>query len=414
MDWRITTLESGLRVITIHRPGTRTVAARLYVRAGSRYDGSCSGLAHLLEHMLFKGTAARSPREFYAAVEARGGEINASTTREYVSLYTLTLARDLPLALELLADLAIRPALAEDAFLNEKPVVLQEVLRAKDRAGVLSDLFVQALWQRHPLRGLVLGTLEGLRDLELASLRAFHRRRYVAGDALLVICGDVEPEAALPLARAAFAGFPAGPEQPPEPVEESPLAERRLAHLEKDIAQTHLLIGVPTVGMKHPDRSPLKVVELALGMGGSGRLYQRLREEQGLVYSVNTITANYEDAGFLGVRAACAPENVGAVREAILTEWDALRRGGIGERELRAVKGNYGGTLARHFETNLAVAGIFGIEGLLHRVEPFDEAVARIEAVTQAQVLDAAKRYLSREHYVLATLGRGGAGPGGE
>lgn len=423
MNWQITALENGLRVITIHRPGTRTVAARVYVRAGSRYDGPHSGLAHFLEHMLFKGTATRSPRQIYAAIEACGGEINATTTREYASLRTVTLARDLPLALELLADVVTRPALAEDAFLNEKLVVLQEIQQANDRIEVLYDLFVQTLWQQHPLRGPVLGTLEGLRDLELESLRAFHRERYVTGNALLVICGDVEPETALALAlrpldelgttqaqgtaQAAFTEFPHGPEQPPEPVEELPLVECRLAHLEKDIHRTYLLIGVPTVGMKNPDRSPLKAIELALGMGGSGRLYQRLREEQGLVYSVNTVIANYEDVGFLGVRAACAPENMGAVREAILAEWDALRQDGLNEHELEAVKGNYAGTLARRFETNAAVAGIFGIEGLLYQVEPFDEAVARIEAVTQAQVLNAAQRYLNCERYVLATVGRG-------
>ena len=230
----------------------------------------------------------------------------------------------------------------------------------------------------------------------------------MAGNALLVICGDVEPETAQGTAQAAFADFFPGPEQPPEPVVEPPLLERRLAHLEKDVHHTYLLIGAPTVGMKHPDRSPLKVAELALGMGGSGRLYQRLREEQGLVYNVNTVTASYEDAGFLGVRAACAPENVEAVREAILAEWDSLRQDGLGGQEMEAVKGNYAGTLARRFETNAAVAGISGIEGLLlHQVEPFDKAVARIEAVTQAQILDAAQRYLNCERYALATVGRG-------
>jgi predicted Zn-dependent peptidase len=410
LNWQVATLANGLRVITIHRPGTRTVAARLYVRGGSRCDGSHPGRAHFLEHMLFKGTATRSPREVFAAIEAHGGEINGTTTREYASFRTVTLARDLALALELLADVVIRPTLAEDAFLDEKLVVLQEILRAQDRPGVLNDLFVQALWQTNPLRGPVLGTLEGLRDLELEALRVFYHERYVSGNALLVICGDVEADAALALAEAAFADLPPGPEQPPRWIEEPPLAARRKAHLEKDVAQSYLLIGVPTVGMKHLDRSPLKAVELALGMGGSGRLYQRLREEQGLVYSVNTITASYEDAGFLGVRAACGPDKVEAVVEAILAEWDALRREGIGEQELAAVKGNYAGTLARRFETNGATAGIFGIEGLLHQVEPFDAAVARIEAVTQAQVLDAAQRYLDGERYVLATLGRAGEG----
>jgi predicted Zn-dependent peptidase len=193
VHWQITILENGLRVLVIHRPGTRTAAARVYVRAGSRFDGPFSGLAHFLEHMVFRGTASRSPRQIYAAIEARGGEINATTTREYASFRTVTVARDLPLALELLADVVIQPALDEDGFLGEKLVVLEEIRRARDQIGVLYDLFVQTLWQRHPLRNPVLGTLEGLRDLELESLRAFHRERYVAGNALLVICGDVEP-----------------------------------------------------------------------------------------------------------------------------------------------------------------------------------------------------------------------------
>lgn len=118
------------------------------------------------------------------------------------------------------------------------------------------------------------------------------------------------------------------------------------------------------------------------------------------MYSVNTVMASYEDAGLLAVRAACAPENVEAVREAILAEWDALRQDGLDEQELAAVQGNYAGSLARRFETNAAVAGIPGIEGLLHQAEPFDEAVA------QAQVLDAAQRYLNCESYALAGVGR--------
>jgi predicted Zn-dependent peptidase len=406
--WRASTFQNGLRAITIHRPGTPTVAARVYVRAGSRYDGPQAGLAHCLEHMLFRGTTTRSPRQLYAAVEGRGGEINGTTTREYASLRTVTLARDLPLALELLADVVVRPALAEDAFLSEKLVVLQEIRRARDQMGVLYDLFVQALWRRKRLRNPVLGTLESLRDLDLVSVRAFHSRRYVTGNALLVICGNVDHEAALSMAQVAFGEMSRGPEQPPGPGEESVWDGCRLTHLEKDIHHTYVLMGVPTVGMKHPDRSALKAIELALGMGGSGRLYQRLREERGLVYSVNTVTANYEDAGFLAVRAACAPENLEAIREAVLTEWDAVRRDGLDEGELEAVKGNYAGTLARRFETNAAVAGIFGIEGLLHQVEPFEEAVARIEAVTRAQVLDAAQRYLSCERYAVATVGRDG------
>jgi predicted Zn-dependent peptidase len=188
-------------------------------------------------------------------------------------------------------------------------------------------------------------------------------------------------------------------------VDEPPLSEPRAARLEKDVSRTYLLVGVPAVGLKHPDRSPLKVIELALGMGGSGRLYRSLREERSLVYTVQTLAASYEDAGFLAVRTACAPGNVDAVVAAVRAEWQALAREGLAARELAAVKGNYAGTLARRFETNQAVAGIFGIEGLLHRIEPFDEAVARIAAVTLEQVTDAARRYLDDRPHVLVTLG---------
>jgi predicted Zn-dependent peptidase len=176
--------------------------------------------------------------------------------------------------------------------------------------------------------------------------------------------------------------------------------------LSKDVHQAHLLIGVLTVSMKHEDRSALKVIERVLGMGGSARLYQRLREERRLVYSVNTVTAHYEDAGYFAVHTACDPQNVAQVQQTILDEWDRLRHQGVSEDELSAAKSNYAGTLARRFETNLALASIFGVEGLLHRVETFEEAVGRINAVGRDAVLRVARQYLDVDRYVAAAVGR--------
>jgi predicted Zn-dependent peptidase len=158
--------------------------------------------------------------------------------------------------------------------------------------------------------------------------------------------------------------------------------------------------------MAHEDRSALKVVERVLGMGGSARLYQRLREETRLVYNVNTVTAHYEDAGYFAVRTACDPPKADLVQEAVLAEWQRLRTAGVSEDELSTAKSNYAGTLARRFETNLALAGIFGVEGLLHRVEPLEEAVARIDAVRQDDVLRVAQRYLDVDRYVAVSVGR--------
>lgn len=411
LDWKPSHLPNGLRLITATRPGSPTVALRAYIRAGSRYDYEGGphaqvGQAHMLEHLLFKGTARRSQRQIFAAIEGLGGALQAATTKECVDVSAVTLPGDLALAVEIVAEVLAAPRLDEDQFWKEKLVVLQEIQRAGDRQSILFDFFTKTLWEAHPLRHTVLGDLEGLKAMDGAILRAFHRQRYVGGNMLLVICGDIDHDRAQELAASSFGALPAGSEQPPLPVREPPLSGIRTAHLAKDMHQTHLLAGVPTVGMKRPDRSALKVIERVLGMGGSGRLYQRLREEQQLVYSVGTATANYEDAGFFLVQTACAPEKVEQALAAILAEWDALRCDGVSAEELARAKGNYAGTLARRFETNLALAGILGLEGLLHRVETLQEAVARINAVSHDDVVRVARAYLDPERYVAVTVGR--------
>jgi predicted Zn-dependent peptidase len=179
-----------------------------------------------------------------------------------------------------------------------------------------------------------------------------------------------------------------------------------LAHLEKGVQQTCLLIGVPTVSMKNEDRSALKVLERVLGMGGSARLYQRLREEKQLAYSVNTVTAHYEDMGYLAALTVCDADSVREVRQAILEEWDRLRQYTVSSNELRDAKSNYAGTQARRAETNLALANIYGTQGLLHRVETFAESISRINAVEPDDVLRVAQAYLDPERHVIATVGR--------
>ena len=200
-DWRQVRLPNGLRLITIARPGRPTVAVRAYIRAGSRYDHEASphaqvGQAHLLEHLLFKGTATRSQRQIFAAIEGLGGALQAGTAKEYVDVSAITLPGDLPVALDIVAEVLAAPLLGEDDFWNEKLVVLQEIRRARDRQSILFDFFTETLWETHPLRYPTLGDLEGLQALDHASLRAFYRQRYVAGNMLLVICGDVDHDRA--------------------------------------------------------------------------------------------------------------------------------------------------------------------------------------------------------------------------
>jgi predicted Zn-dependent peptidase len=414
-DWRLTRLPNGLRLITIARPGTLTIAARVYVRAGSRYDSEHEaldphhpplGLAHLAEHLLFKGTRRRSPREIFRAIECLGGVLDAGTTKEYSTLAAVVPRQGLVTALDVLAEVLLEPARREEDFWQEKLVALEEIRHAQDGEGILFDLFANTLWQVHPLRHPVLGTLDGLHVLDYQALLSFYRQRYVAGNMLLVLCGDMQHSEAAQCAAERFAALLPGPEQPPPAAHEPPMSSARTAHLEKDVHQTHLLIGVPTVSMKHNDRSALKAMERILGMGGSARLYQRLREQTHAVYNVNTVTAHYEDAGYFAVHTACAPGNIPKVRATILEEWDKLRQEWISADELSAAKSNYAGTLACRFETNLALASIFGLEGLLHQVEPFDAAVQRMNAVQPEDIQRVARTYLDADKCVTVTVGR--------
>jgi predicted Zn-dependent peptidase len=388
-------LSNGLRLILAARPGTPTVAVRAYVRAGSRYDAAhclpgsgqpSLGLAHLTEHLLFKGTRTRSQRQLFTAIERLGGTLEAGTAKEYLCVSTVVPPAGLAVALEIVAEILGQPSLDAEDFGNEKLVILAEKLRAQDREARILDLFAEALWQEHPLRHPALGTLAGLQAVDHDSLLAFYRQRFVGGNIVLVLCGAFEPQAAESLAVGCFGALPAGPEQ--------------------DLHQASLLLGVPTVSMGHPDRSALKVIERVLGMGASARLYQRLREEGRLAYAVQALAVHYEDAGYLAVNCTCDPQNLPRARQAILQEWQRLGREDLPAEELAAAQGNYAGTLVRRFETNHAVAGILGVEGLLGQVEPLDAAIGRINAVTPDDVVRVARTYLDESHTVSATIGR--------
>jgi predicted Zn-dependent peptidase len=413
LDWQMVRLANGMRLITIERPGSPTVAVRVYVRAGSRYDVEQGisppplGLAHSAEHLISKGTRSRGQREIFAAVEHLGGVLEAGTSKEYCSFYTVVPHEGLETAVDILADLLIDPALREEDFWAEKLVILEEICRAEDRESTIFELFGQTLWQRSPLRNPIRGTLQALHGLDYTTLRSYHERRYTAGNILLVVCGDIGHGAVQQLVAERFAGLRAGPERLPESCDEPPLGGQRKAHLERDVQRALLLIGVPTVSMKHEDRSALKLMERVLGMGGSARLYQRLRQETQLAYSVHTVTAHYEDAGYFAVHTACHPKDMAQVQHLIWDEWVRLREQGVAAGEVDAAKANYAGTLALRFETNLALAGIMGVEGLLHRVEPFDEAVQRINEVRPDDVQRVARQYLDPERCVVVTVGPG-------
>ena len=402
----IVTLANGLRVVVISRPGTSTVASRVYIRTGSRHDGERHGLTHVLEHMLFRGTNQRTSRQIYGEIEALGGRINAETGKDNVCLSVVTGARYARQGLDVLGDVLLHPRFDAQDYLAERAVILEEITRRADMRQVIWDLYDLTLWETHPLRHRVLGYTSVVEALPLEDVAA-HYRRFVAPPAcLLVVCGECDPTAVLDHAAGLFADF-AGDAPAYDPVpQELPLVGKRTGDLERSILQTHVVIGWPTVGLRHPDSYVLKVIDRILGVGGASRLYQELRERQSLVYFAFTLRAEHEDAGHFSVYTATSPLQVEHTVETILAEIVRLRSEPVTAAELEAAKTNYEGSLAVNFETNLSLAGIVGVETLLTGgFESFEEAARRVRAVTAEDILRVANQYLDPERYALATVG---------
>jgi predicted Zn-dependent peptidase len=402
----IATLASGLRVLVIPRPGTDTVASRVYIRAGSRHDGERHGMTHVLEHMLFRGTNHRTSRQIYGEIEALGGRVNAETGKDNVSLSVVTGARYARQGLDVLSDVLLHPRLDEQDYLAERAVILEEITRRAEMRQVIWDLYDLTLWETHPLRHRVLGYTSVVEALPLEEVVA-HYHRFVAPSAcLLVVCGECDPTEVLDQAAALFDGLAGDlPVYPPVP-QEPPLEAKRTGNIERSILQTHMVVGWPTVGLHHPDSYVLKVIDRILGVGGASRLYQELRERQSLVYFVFTLRAEHEDTGHFAVYTATNPLQVEQVVGTVLAQVARLRSEPVTPAELEAAKTNYEGSLAVSFETNLSLAGIVGVETLLTGgFESFEEAARRVRAVSAEDIMRVANQYLDPERYALATVG---------
>lgn len=395
-------LPNGLRVVTARRPESPLAALKLFFKVGSRHDGVYPGIAHFLEHLLFS-SPSRPAQAIYQAVEAIGGEVNAVTTREYTALQAVVLAPYAEMVVNLFADLLSPGSFEADVIERERRIILDEIALNSDSYQIIWDLFLEALWNSHPLARPITGTRESVRSLPAAALVA-HWERYLAADRIvLAAAGNVEHDTLVRAVEARFGSLRPGP--PLQNGDAGGTATAR-AFLEKDTHQTHLTLGVEATAMADPRRYAVRLLDIVLGQGASSRLHHALRTERGLVYTVSSVAMSYADRGYLAVYTACAPENVEPVSTAILDELDRVRREGVGAAELAAAKTNYEGSLARSFETVLSLASIIGIEELLHRIVPFAESVARIREVTTAEVQRTTAEVLSLDRYAIAVIGR--------
>jgi predicted Zn-dependent peptidase len=405
-------LPGGLRVLTEAVPGVRSVSLGIWVGIGSRDESAAeAGAAHYLEHLLFKGTRRRSAAQIAEAFDAVGGELNAFTAKEHTCFYAHVLDTDLPMAVDVLADV-VSDAVLDPAHVElERNVVLEEIaIRDDDPEDLLGELFDETLYGGHPLGRPIVGTEESVRGMDRAVLQEFWRSRYTTPRMVVAAAGNLRHEHVVDLVAAGLdkAASRAGRGVAPAPLRAADppaFTGARLAVLPDDCEQAHLMIGVPAPSRHDPRRAALSVLSTALGGGPSSRLFQQVREERGLAYSVYSATASYADAGSLAVYAGCGPERLGEVATVVRGVLADVAANGLTETELARARGSLRGGLVLGSEDTPSRMNRIGRSEVDHgRQRTLTESLERISAVTGDQVAARARELLA-ERPTVAVVG---------
>ena len=409
---RRTTLPNGLTVLSEHMPGVRSVSFGAWVRAASLHEPrDRMGVSHLLEHMVFKGRERRSAHEIALSLEALGGSLDAYTSREHTVYQGRVLDEHLEQAADVIGDIVFRPTLRETDLTLERKVILEEISMVEDTPDdLVFELHNEALWGEHPYGYSILGTRETVSALGVSELRELHQRAYHPGQLVVAAAGNVEHDRLLEvLERTGWIGMPAGDNtrlvSPP-----ARAAAPETRHIPRDGAQTHIVMGTRAVAHGDPERFPLLLVSMLLGGGMSSRLFQRVREDLGLAYSVYTYQSFHADSGMHGVYVATAPESAGAALDAIRQELRGVAEHGLPEDEIAMGRQQLKGQVTLSLESvssRMYRAASVDLYGEPYRT--LDQLLALIDGITVDDVSRVARVYFSPEQMTVVSLGPKGA-----
>jgi predicted Zn-dependent peptidase len=393
-------------------PGVRSVSFGAWIRSASVHERPEEmGVSHLLEHMVFKGTERRSAAEIALALEAVGGGLDAFTSREHTAYQARVLDEHLELAADVIGDLVFHPALREEDLALERKVILEEIGMVDDTPDdLIFELHNAALWGAHPLGYAILGTRETVARLGTAELRALHARAYHPEHIVVAAAGNLEHDELLAaLERTGWASRPRGGTPRPfvAPVPSVGPARR---HVSREGAQTHLVVGSRAIRHGDPRRYALVLVSMLMGGGMSSRLFQRVREELGLAYSVYTFQSLHEAAGVHGVYVGTGPDTGGQALDAISDELRRLAEAGLPADELAMGKEQLKGQLVLSLESPSARMDRAAAVALYE--EPYrslDEILAQVDAVTPEMVAEVAREFFDPAGQTVVSLGPGSA-----
>jgi predicted Zn-dependent peptidase len=406
-DIQMTELPNGVRVITEPMPAVRSVAAGFWIGTGSRCETpKTNGISHFIEHMLFKGTPTRSAEQIAREMDSIGGNLDAFTGRDLAGYTMKVLDEHLDFAFGILADMLKNPRFDPADIEKEKGVILEELkMENDDPEDVVHELFVGKIWNGHPLGMPIIGHGRTIRSFDESVLRAHHRRHYCAANLIVTAAGNLRHDRVIELVQRHLDGLPPGEPEPEQPVPgfQPPfeLKSRR------SLQQLQLCLGTPMIEAAHPLRLACFTLNVILGGSMSSRLFQNIREQQGLAYSIFSELNLYRDTGSLGIYAGTSPENGRRVLDSTLAELRRLREEPVPEDELRRAREHMKGSLLLSLESTTSRMSNLARQWMTHgRFFTLDELAHEIDSVTADQIQQVAREYFQPGKIGLAALGR--------
>jgi len=406
VEHELTVLDSGVRVVTEAMPSVRSAALGFWIATGSAMENQAqSGLSHLLEHMLFRGTDRYASLEIDQIFDTMGAELNAGTDKEATSVYARVIDEQLPKAFDVISDMVWHPRMTDEDLANEREIVLEEIaMYEDDPQDRVYDVLGEAIFGDHPLGRPVIGSAEVVAGTTVEALAGFHAARYAPSDIVIAAAGAIDHAAIVELARRIDVpecvlptpGVVALPAQLPP----------RLRFLRKDTEQYHVTLGAIALARDDERRFALRVLDNILGGTSSSRLFQEVRELRGLAYSVFSFQALYAGTGQLGVYLGTRPDNLAPALRVVADELERLRADGVRADELERSIANVKGRIVLSLEstfarmTRLATAELHGMP-----LMSIDEVIERIEAVTREDLLGLVRELLAPERLSAAAIG---------
>jgi predicted Zn-dependent peptidase len=379
--------DNGMCLLTERMTQVRSISIGVWLTRGSRHEpAEQSGIAHFVEHMLFKGTSSRSAEDIAQAIDSIGGQLDAFTAKEYASYYIKVLDEHLPRALDILSDIVLNPAFSPDDIEREKKVVTEEIKMVEDTPDdLVHELFTQGFWENHPLGRPILGTRETVESFGADLLRAYFRSSYTPGNLIVSAVGNLEHAHVRDLLAERFEvltvnGGTSG--------DHAPKVVPKVLIRNKDLEQSHVCLGTSSYPQNHSDRYASYVLNTLLGGSMSSRLFQNVREKRGLAYAVFSGLSAYRDAGSFTIYAGCANEAVGQVIDLVVEELRGVRQTPIPAAELQRAKDHLKGSLMLSLENTASrMSHLARQEIYFERQFGLDETLQGIERVTPDDLL---------------------------